>query len=132
MIVALKKKKVGLLGLSFKHGTDDLRESPLVTLAERLIGKGYDLRIYDQYISMTRLVGANKKYIEKEIPHISSLLVTDFDAIVGHSDILVIGNGAPEFDRVAEIAKPGQIVLDLVRRDALKNASNLDYRGVAW
>jgi GDP-mannose 6-dehydrogenase len=131
-ILALKKKKVGLCGLSFKHGTDDLRESPLVTLAERLIGKGYDLRIYDRYISITQLVGANKRYIEKEIPHISSLLVADLESIVAHSDVLVIGNGAPEFDRVAELGKPGQVVIDLVRRDALRRADQLDYRGIAW
>lgn len=132
MILALGKKKVGLLGLSFKHGTDDLRESPLVTIAERLIGKGFDLQIYDKYVSITRLVGANKRYIEKEIPHISSLLATSLDDIVARSDVLVIGNGSPEYNRVAEICREGQVVIDLVRNDAVKNTAGIDYIGVAW
>ncbi len=132
MILALGKRRVGLLGLSFKHGTDDLRESPLVVIAERLIGKGFELRIYDKYVSITKLVGANKAYIEKEIPHISSLLAPSLEDIVATSDVLVVGNGSPEYDRVATLCRQGQVVVDLVRNDALRRAEGIDYIGVAW
>ncbi|MFO6381824.1 UDP binding domain-containing protein, partial [Pseudomonas aeruginosa] len=86
-------RKVGLLGLSFKAGTDDLRESPLVELAEMLIGKGYELRIFDRNVEYARVHGANKEYIESKIPHVSSLLVSDLDEVVASSDVLVLGNG---------------------------------------
>src|SRR4026207_1745171 len=93
-IVDTGKKRVGLLGFSFKAGTDDLRESPIVILAEALLGKGYDLRIYDRNVSVARLVGANKEYINTQIPHLSSLLCETIDEVLDNSDVIVVGNGA--------------------------------------
>ncbi|HEX6996415.1 MAG TPA: nucleotide sugar dehydrogenase [Gammaproteobacteria bacterium] len=91
MVMDAGSRKVGMIGLSFKPGTDDLRESPLVSLAERLIGKGYDLRIFDPAVNLSRLIGANKRFIEETIPHIESLLVADIDAVLEHGDVLVVG-----------------------------------------
>lgn len=91
MVMDAGSRKVGMIGLSFKPGTDDLRESPLVSLAERLIGKGYDLRIFDPAVNLSRLIGANKRFIEETIPHIESLLVADIDAVLEHCDVLVVG-----------------------------------------
>jgi GDP-mannose 6-dehydrogenase len=132
LIVSLRKRRVSMLGLSFKAGTDDLRESPLVTLTETLIGKGFDVRIYDSNISLARLVGANREYIEKEIPHISALLANDLAQAVSHAEVLVVGNAAPEFAHVAQLCRPGQTVVDLVRIDALARVDGIDYRGIAW
>src|SRR5437763_9503587 len=91
------KKRIGLLGFSFKAGTDDLRESPIVILAEALLGKGCSLKIYDKNVSTARLVGANKEYIEKQIPHLSSLLCQTIDEVVRGSEVIVVGNQSPEF-----------------------------------
>jgi GDP-mannose 6-dehydrogenase len=129
-ILALKKRKIGVLGISFKAGTDDLRESPLVTVTEALIGKGLDVKIYDNHVSLARLTGANKEYIEKEIPHLSSLLVEDLATVVAHGEVLVIGNQSPEFARLTEHSAPGQIVIDLASIPALRDVPN--YRGIAW
>jgi GDP-mannose 6-dehydrogenase len=96
-VIETGKKRIGLLGFSFKAGTDDLRESPIVILAEALLGKGYELRIYDRNVSLARLVGANKEYIDEQIPHLSSLLCETIDEVLDHSDVIVVGNGAPEF-----------------------------------
>jgi GDP-mannose 6-dehydrogenase len=132
MVVGLKKKRIAMLGISFKAGTDDLRESPLVTLTEALIGKGYDLKIYDKNISLTRLIGANKDYVEKELPHLANLLSEDLAAVVAHAEIVIIGNGSPEFKDLPRFTKPGQTVIDLVRVDAVKDAPGIDYRGITW
>lgn len=132
MILSLGKKRVSLLGLSFKAGTDDLRESPLVILAETLIGKGYDVRIYDSNVTLSRLVGANREYIEREIPHISSLLVPDLPAALDHGEILVVGNAAPEFANLPTLCKAGHIVVDLVRVKGLSQAPGISYRGLLW
>lgn len=132
LIRSLQKKNVTILGLSFKAGTDDLRESPLVTLTETLIGKGFNVRIYDSSISLARLMGANREYIEKEIPHISSLLVSDLRGAVAHGDVIVVGNAAPEFAELATLCRTGQTVIDLVRVSALASLPTIDYRGIAW
>jgi GDP-mannose 6-dehydrogenase len=132
LVVSLRKKKVSMLGLSFKAGTDDLRESPLVVLTETLIGKGFDVRIYDSNISLARLVGANREYIEKEIPHISSLLVTDLRTAVEHGDVLVVGNAAPEFAGLPALCRPGQTIVDLVHVDGLRGSGAVAYHGIAW
>ena len=93
---------MGILGFSFKAGTDDLRESPLIEVIERLIGKGYDLRIYDKNVNIASLVGANRDFILNRIPHISKLMVHDIDAVLNHAQTVVIGNKDPDFDGVPE------------------------------
>jgi GDP-mannose 6-dehydrogenase len=126
------KRSVGLLGFSFKSGTDDLRESPMVILAEALLGKGLTLKIYDRNVSLARLVGANKEYIETQIPHLSSLLCDTIDQVVTGSDVLVVGNPDPEFvDAVTRCTK-NQIVIDLVRLPIVGAMLEADYRGICW
>jgi GDP-mannose 6-dehydrogenase len=126
------RKRVGLLGFSFKAGTDDLRESPLVILAEALLGKGCELRIYDRSVSLARLVGANKEYIEGQIPHLSSLLRSTVEEVIDASDVIVVGNLAPEFSEALTRCRPGQIVIDLVRVPADRARIAAEYRGIAW
>jgi len=132
LVLALKRRKIGMLGISFKAGTDDLRESPLVILTEALIGKGLDVRIFDSEVSIARLVGANKEYIEREIPHIASLLVGELDDVVAHGDVLIIGNGSRVFRTLPERIKPGQIVIDLAGIPGLSECPGIDYRGITW
>ena len=126
------KKKVGLLGFSFKAGTDDLRESPIVILAEALLGKGISLCIYDKNVSLARLVGANKEYIEKQIPHLSSLLCNTIDEVIEKSEVVVVGNQAPEFVDAIRQCRADQIVIDLVRLPVYGSAIQADYRGICW
>ncbi|MDZ7363053.1 MAG: UDP-glucose/GDP-mannose dehydrogenase family protein [candidate division KSB1 bacterium] len=132
MVTSLRKKKVGLLGLSFKAGTDDLRESPLVKLTETLLGKGYELRIYDRDVALARLTGANKEYIEKEIPHLSCLLRKSLDEVIDFAEVLIIGNSNPEFAEILARRRPEQIVVDLVRIFSEAGAAPPNYRGICW
>ena len=126
-------KKVGLLGFSFKAGTDDLRESPIVILAEALLGKGYHLTIYDRNVSIARLVGANKDYINKQIPHLSSLLTESLDEVLAASDVIVVGNGSPEFADALRKTRPEQLVIDLFRvKDVSRDEIPARYTGICW
>jgi len=125
------KKKIGLLGLSFKPGTDDLRESPLVELVETLLGKGYAIKIYDRNVNLARLIGANKAYIEKQIPHISQLFVNSLDAVINESECIVIGNKDPEFAQVFDRVRPDQVIVDLVRIDRNRRTGG-NYEGICW
>jgi GDP-mannose 6-dehydrogenase len=131
-ILETGKNKVGLLGFSFKAGTDDLRESPMVILAEALLGKGVSLCIYDKNVSLARLVGANKDYIEKQIPHLSSLLCNTVDEVIDRSEVVVVGNQSPEFVEALAKTRPDQIVIDLVRLPMYGAALPADYRGICW
>jgi GDP-mannose 6-dehydrogenase len=126
------KKKIGLLGFSFKAGTDDLRESPIVILAEALLGKGLSLSIYDRNVSLARLVGANKDYIEKQIPHLSSLLCNNVDEVIANADVIVVGNKSPEFVDAVSKCRRDQIVIDLVRLPICGSLLDADYRGICW
>jgi GDP-mannose 6-dehydrogenase len=119
-----------VLGFSFKAGTDDLRESPIVTLIETLIGKGFELAIYDRHVSVAKLVGANKEYIEREIPHISKLMRGDIDGVLNDSDIVIIGNQGEEFRDVADRLRDGQQLIDLVR--LYDRTSKDNYQGICW
>ena len=130
MVVRSGKKRVGVLGFSFKAGTDDLRESPVVTLIETLIGKGFELALYDRHVSVAKLVGANKEYIEREIPHISKLMRSSVEAVLNDSDVVVIGNPADEFRGVGERLRSDQQLIDLVR--LFDRTSKENYHGICW
>jgi len=132
MVAATGMRRIAFLGLSFKAGTDDLRESPQVALVERLIGKGYDLRVYDRNVHLARLVGANRTYIEEVIPHIADLLSDDLEATVAHGDLVLIGNPAPEFNELPALMRNDQGVLDLVRVPGLQEALGERYGGINW
>ena len=115
-VLATGKRRVGIVGLSFKAGTDDLRESPMVTLAEHLIGKGLSLLVYDPDVQLSRLLGANKRYIEQHLPHIGNLLRADLPAVVEASDVLVVGAAdAATLERLRSLVRGDQTLLDLVR-----------------
>jgi GDP-mannose 6-dehydrogenase len=131
-IVETGKKRIGILGFSFKAGTDDLREAPMVILGEALLGKGYELCIYDRNVSLARLMGANKEYIEKQIPHLSRHLCDSVDDVIAKSDVIVIGNGAPEFAAAVERCRPDQKVIDLVRIPINFAALQAQYDGICW
>jgi len=130
MITAKGSRKVGILGFAFKAGTDDLRESPIVDVVEALIGKGYDLRLYDRNVNLAALTGANRDYILNHIPHISRLMVDSVQAVTDFADTLVIGNGAPEFRAIPDALRPGQVVVDFVR--IVDRASSDSYDGICW
>jgi GDP-mannose 6-dehydrogenase len=124
-------KKVGILGFSFKAGTDDLRESPIVELLERLIGKGYDLRVYDSNVRMASIHGANKEYILHHIPHIAKLMVPTMQEVLDHAGTIVIGNGSPEFREVPRLLGAGQSIVDLVRIADTRSVEGV-YDGLCW
>lgn len=131
LVLQQGKRRVGVLGFSFKAGTDDLRESPLVELIERLLGKGYDLLVYDKNVSLARLTGANRDYILNHIPHIANLMRETMNEVLAHADVVVIGNSSPEFAGVPNGLRPGQKVIDLVRIDRSAHASD-QYEGICW
>ncbi|HYG81628.1 MAG TPA: UDP-glucose/GDP-mannose dehydrogenase family protein [Pyrinomonadaceae bacterium] len=131
MVLRTGRKRVGVLGFSFKAGTDDLRESPMVSLIETLIGKGMQLSIYDRDVSLARLFGANREYIEREIPHISQLMRASVREVLDSADVLVIGNKAAEFREIEGQLREGQIVIDLVRLFG-NRVSDESYRGICW
>jgi GDP-mannose 6-dehydrogenase len=132
MIKRAGSKRVGVLGFSFKAGTDDLRESPMVELIEHLIGKGYEVKVYDRNVSLANLQGANRAYIEREIPHIATLMLDSIDDVLKTSEIIVIGNAAAEFKTVLDRLNDRHTLIDLVR--ITQKVSDLDsrYQGICW
>jgi GDP-mannose 6-dehydrogenase len=131
MIQATGKRRVGVLGFSFKAGTDDLRESPMVEVIERLIGKGYEVTLFDENVRMACLIGANRDYILNQIPHISRLMTEDVDALLEAAEVVVIGNGAPEFREAVGRLRPDQFLIDFIRLDR-EIASAAAYDGICW
>ncbi|MBU2979198.1 UDP-glucose/GDP-mannose dehydrogenase family protein [Alteromonas sp. C1M14] len=131
LVTSKGKRKIGILGFSFKAGTDDLRESPIVELIERLLGKGYDLKLYDRNVNLAAIVGANKDYILNQIPHISKLMVDDAAQVIAESDVIVIGNGDEQFRELVTTIPANKHVIDLVRinDDALGQEG---YEGICW
>ena len=130
-VIEAGNRKVGILGLAFKAGTDDLRESPVVELVERLIGKGFNLRVYDRNVNLARVSGANRSYILKRIPHISRLMVPSVEAVVEHSDTIVIGNASPEAKELPKLVTDSQLVIDLVRISDAQSVEGV-YEGICW
>ena len=118
--------------MSFKAGTDDLRESPMVALIETLIGKGIQLAVYDRDVSRAGLIGANREYIEREIPHIWSLMRGSIADVLAASDTVVIGNGTAEFRGAESLLRDGQIVIDLVRAFGPRVSAEPLYQGICW
>ena len=130
MVLSTGNKQVGVLGFSFKAGTDDLRESPMVTLIETLLGKGLELVIYDRDVSLARLFGSNKAYIEEEIPHIAKLMRSSIDEVLDSANTIVIGNRSEEFRQIESRLRPDQKVIDLVR--LFNRPSGNGYQGICW
>jgi GDP-mannose 6-dehydrogenase len=131
-IVADKgQRRVGVLGFSFKAGTDDLRESPLVELIERLLGKGFDLRLFDHNVNLARLVGANREYILKVIPHIANIMVGSIDEVLDHGEVILIGNNDRRFHEVPARLRPGQQLVDFVRLPEIDGLAER-YDGINW
>lgn len=124
-------KKVGILGFSFKAGTDDLRESPMIEVIERLLGKGYELSVYDKNVNIASLVGANRDFILNRIPHISRLMVDSVAAVLDFAQTIVIGNKDPDFRTVPEKVRDGQSIVDFVRITD-RRSDNGNYDGICW
>jgi len=131
LIMEKGHKQIGVLGFSFKAGTDDLRESPVIEVIERLIGKGHDLRIYDRNVQMAKLVGANRDFILNRIPHISRLMVDNIDAVLEHAQTIVIGNNDPEFQEVPSRLREDQCLVDFIRVTPNRSL-NGRYDGICW
>ena len=134
MIEACPGRKAALFGLAFKPGTDDLRESPLVALAERMIGRGYDVRIHDPFVDEARLTGANKEFIDREIPHLGALLDADAKAVLDGAGIIVLGHASDSAldDIAAASGAHDAHLVDLKGVDRLREAFGARYRGVCW
>lgn len=133
LVISLGRKRVGIFGLSFKAGTDDLRESPMVEFAERLLGKGYDVRIYDANVALSRLMGANRAFIEERLPHIGELLTDDIDAVVAHGEIFIAGSKEPAVVAAVDGIGSDRTVIDLVRLpEAEQRRQRPGYVGIGW
>jgi GDP-mannose 6-dehydrogenase len=134
LIMEKGHRRIGILGFSFKPGTDDLRESPMIEIIERLAGKGYDVRIYDKNVQVASLVGANRDFILNRIPHISRLMVDNMDAILQHAETIVIGHKDKEFEAVPQRLRNGQCLIDFVRISSHANNGNNNgaYDGICW
>jgi GDP-mannose 6-dehydrogenase len=131
MVINKGFKKIGILGFSFKAGTDDLRESPIVELIEKLIGKGYDIRIYDRNVNLARLVGANRDYLLNHIPHIEKLMVSNIEDALQHGETIIIGNNSSEFNDIFSRIKESQNIIDLVRINDI-DLQQKNYDGICW
>ena len=131
MIMCNGYKSIGILGFSFKEGTDDLRESAIVELIERLIGKGYCLKIYDPNVNIAKLMGANRDYILNHIPHISSLMVNTLREAIEGSEVIVIGTNYPEFRELRDSIQEKQLIIDFVRVNNLSEQME-NYNGICW
>ena len=132
-ILRTRKKQIALLGLSFKAGTDDLRESPQVLLAKRLIGEGCQLRIWDPCVSLGHLVGSNRQFIDQVIPHVGSLLLPDLRDVVGPSEVVVIGTKSVDRTELTALLRPEQVVIDLVHLEkSARPAGTASYQGLCW
>ena len=131
-LLAYKGRSLGFLGLSFKEGTDDLRESPTVEVIETMIGKGFNVRVHDHNVSMARLIGANKEYIDREIPHIAQLFCSSADELIRQSDVIVVTARDAEYARGLRALREDQVLLDLVRLFDPEDHPKAEYYGICW
>ncbi len=131
LIAGKGRRRIGVLGLSFKAGTDDLRESPLVSLVAKLLERGLDVRVYDPSLDLARLTGANLEFVRRALPQIDALLVKNLELVLDHGEVIVVGNGDPEFRTLGTRLSPQQIVVDFVRLDSLEHMPGR-YDGVNW
>ena len=129
MITAKNKRRIGVLGFAFKSGTDDMRESPIVELIEQLHGKGHELRLFDPSVQLSRIIGANRDYMNRSMPHISSMLADNADDVIAFADLIIIGNGDKSYADIASRARPDQIIVDLVR---IEDRDHPGYDGINW
>ena len=125
-------RRITVLGLAFKHGTDDLRESPNLELVERLLGKGYDVRLHDDGVRLPRLVGENREYLARTLPHVAAYIVEDLDEAIRDSDVIVVAQGNAAYANILERVTPGQKVLDLQGIARAQGVSSDEYRGLLW
>jgi len=133
MVMETGKKKIAQLGLSFKAGTDDLRESPQVQLIKRLMGEGLEVRIWDEDVSLGRIAGANRQYIEEVIPHIGSVLTDDLESVLRGAEVVILGNKSASKEQLAKYLKPEQIVIDLIHLDPARRPQGVKtYEGICW
>jgi GDP-mannose 6-dehydrogenase len=132
-VLRTKVRKVGVLGLSFKSGTDDLRESPLVQLIKRLLGEGLDIRIWDREVSLGNLIGSNRQYIQEVIPHIGSLLRPTLEEVVETTDVVLIGTKAVDRQVLQGLLREDQTVIDLVNLNSSQRPQGpFVYEGICW
>lgn len=131
-IIRFNKEKVGFLGLSFKEGTDDLRNSPIVDIIEQLLGKGFDIRIYDKNVHLSRLTGANREYILRKIPYISKFIIGDPSVIIDSSEVIVVVNKDDEFKSILKKVPKDRIIYDLVNIDFQQREVMQNYFGISW
>ena len=133
MVMSTGKKKIAQLGLSFKAGTDDLRESPQVQLIKRLLGEGLDVKVWDEDVSLGRLAGANRQYIEEVIPHIGSVLSADLEGVLRTAEVVILGNKSASKAQLAKYLRPEQIVIDLIHLDKTRRPEGAKtYEGICW
>lgn len=133
LVLKDSRRRVGIIGLSFKPDTDDLRESPIVELAETLTGKGLDVRIYDENVNLSKLVGGNKAFIERVIPHISALMCASIEEVVELSDVIVVAHELRDgWERLVDLLKPGQLLIDLVKIVSDGDRCPVAYEGICW
>jgi GDP-mannose 6-dehydrogenase len=132
-VMRTNKRRIAQLGLSFKAGTDDLRESPQVQLVKRLLGEGYEVKVWDRDVSLGRLAGSNRQYIEEVIPHIGSLLSADLEDVLGWGEVVIVGNRSVKKEDLTRHLRSDQIVIDLVNLDkALRSNRTSSYEGICW
>jgi GDP-mannose 6-dehydrogenase len=131
-LAGYKGRSLGFLGLSFKGGTDDLRSSPIVETVETMLGKGFEIRIFDQHVSLAKLMGANKEYIEKEIPHLSKLMCQSAQELIEKSDVVVVSHRDESFKQGLKQLRSGQVLIDLVRIAERSELNGCEYYGICW
>ncbi len=133
LILGTGKRKIAMLGLSFKAATDDLRESPQVQLVKRLLGEGCQIQVWDENVSFGRLIGSNREYIEEVVPHIASLLSSSIEQVVRDAEVVVIGTRDADNETLRGCIHPGQIIVDLVNLEKARRVeTSAIYKGICW